>query len=231
LLSISEEAFSNLHHDLQLNSAFVTVRSLANQTVAIRTKAVSDLYFSSEAYDTYGPEHGTYTEHVELRMPDSRDWEIVEVLSYDGELEDFDPKDVQRVQGKIMITDEQYAQLVADGLIKPEDLENERKKNQEETDIIFKLASRTTYQLSTGQRRDVYVGYDEDLYNAFYTLIELEEGEEADGMILLAAEGNHRMAFINKDALDYVSIPTHKFEAGKVEAEAADLEGLEAVGE
>jgi len=64
LLSISEEAFSSLHHDLQLNHAFVTVKSLANQTVAIRTKAIADLYFSSEAYDTYGPEHDTYADHA-----------------------------------------------------------------------------------------------------------------------------------------------------------------------
>jgi transcriptional regulator with XRE-family HTH domain len=228
LLSISEEAFSSLHHDLQLNSAFVTVKSLANQTVAIRTKAIGDLYFSSEAYDTYGPEHDTYTDHASLQMPDPRDWEIVEALQHESGPEDFDPADVQRVQRAIMITDEQYAQLVADGDIKPEDLENERKKNEAETDRIFKLASITTYQLSTGQQRDVYVDSDENLYNAFYQLVEFEEGEPADDMILLQAEGSHRIAFVNKGALDYVSIPTHKYEAGSIEASAALLEDMEA---
>src|ERR1700730_13723502 len=98
MLSTSEEAFSELHDDLQLNPAFVTVKSLTNQTVAIRIKAIADLYFSSEAYDTYGPEHGTYTEHTSLQMPDSRDWEIVEALRHDIGLEDFDRADVQRVQ-------------------------------------------------------------------------------------------------------------------------------------
>ncbi len=227
LLSISEEAFSSLHHDLQLNHAFVTVKSLANQTVAIRTKAIADLYFSSEAYDTYGPEHDTYADHASLQMPDSRDWEIVEALGHAIGLEDFDRADVQRVQRMILITDEQYAQLVADGNIKPEDLEKERKKNQEETDRIFKLASTTTYQLSSGQRRDVYVDDDEDLYDAFCELIEFEGGEPADDMILLTAEGSHRIVFVNKGALDYVSIPTHKYEAGSVEAAAATLEGME----
>jgi len=224
LLSISEDAFSNLHRDLQLNPAFVTVRSLANQTVAIRTQAITDLYFSSEAYDTYGPEHDTYTDHVSLQMPDSRDWEIVEALEHGFDLEDFDRADVQRVQRRIMITDEQYAQLVADGHIKPEDLETEREKNQKETDKIFKLASTTTYQLSTGQRRDVYIDNDEDLYNAFYELTEFDGGEPTDDMIRLPAEGSHRIAFINKGALDYVSIPTHKYEAGSVDATATDLE-------
>ncbi len=227
LLSIAEEAFSSLHHDLQLNAEFVTVGSLANQTVAIRTKAIADLYFSSEAYDTYGPEHNTYKDHALLQMPDLRDWEIVEALEHGIGLEDFDSADVQRVQQMIMIADEQYAQLVADGRIKPEELENERKKNQEETDRIFKLASTTTYQLSTGQRRDVYVDSHEDLYNAFYELIEFDGGAPADDMILLKAEGRHRTIFISKIALDYVSIPTHQYEAGSVEAAAADLQDKE----
>jgi transcriptional regulator with XRE-family HTH domain len=223
LLSISEETFSNLHHNLQVNREFVTVRSFANQTVAIRLKAISDLYFSSEAYDDFGPEHDTY-EHTALQMPDSRDWEIVESFAHDVGLEDFDPADVQRVQKMIMITDEQYAELVADGRIKPEDLEKEQSKNQETTDRIFKLASLATYQLSTGLRRDVHVDSDEDLYNAFYELTEFDGGEPPDGMILLQAEGSHRIVCINKGALDYVSIPTHKYEAGSIEAAADAME-------
>jgi len=49
LLSISDGAFSRLHRDLQTDHAFVTVESLANQTAIIRTQAIADLYFSSEA--------------------------------------------------------------------------------------------------------------------------------------------------------------------------------------
>jgi hypothetical protein len=73
----------------------------------------------------------------------------------------------------------------------------------------------------------VYVDDDEDLYDAFCELIEFEGGEPADDMILLTAEGSHRIVFVNKGALDYVSIPTHKYEAGSVEAAAATLEGME----
>src|SRR5258708_390478 len=195
--------------------------------ITLRTKAIADLYFSSEAYDTYGPEHDTYTDHVSLQMPDSRDWEIVEALEHDVGLEDFDRADVQRVQQMIMIAYEQYAQLVADGKIKPAALETERKKKQEETDRIIKLASTTTYQLSTGQRRDVYVDDHKDLYHTFYELIEFDGGEPEADMILLPAEGRHRIVFVNKSALDYVSIPTHKYEAGSVEAAAVDLEAME----
>jgi transcriptional regulator with XRE-family HTH domain len=227
LLSISEAAFSRLHHDLQVNPTFVTVKSLANQTVVIRKKAISDLYFSSEAYDDYGPEHDTYADHVSLQMPDPRDWEIVEALEHEIEPADFDAANVRRVREMIMITDEQYTELVADGSIKPEDLETEQKNNQKETDKIFKLASQTMYQLSTGLRRDVYVEFRKALYNAFYDLIEFNDDEPSHDMILLQAEGRHRTIFINRDALDYVSIPTHHYEAGSIEADAEMLEELE----
>lgn len=70
----------------------------------------------------------------------------------------------------------QYEKLVADGKIKPEDLEKEREQNQKETDLIFAVASRTTYQLSSGQRRSVYVDGFERLYRAFYELIDLVAG-------------------------------------------------------
>jgi transcriptional regulator with XRE-family HTH domain len=225
LLSISEDAFTRLHRDLQRDVAFVTVQSLANQTVVIRTKAVSDLYFSSEAYDDYGPEHDTYTNHIDIQIPDARDWEIIECLADDDIGEDFDPADVERVRKMIMITDEQYEKLVTDGLIKAEDLESERAKNQVETDAIFNVATKATYQFSTGgKQRSVVVYTSEDLFDAFYELIDFDGGISAEGVIRWEVEGRHRIIFINKDALDYVSIPTHKFEEGRVERTAEGLE-------
>lgn len=232
LLSISDGAFRRLHEELQEDLAFVMVQSLANQTVVIRSGAIADLYFSSEAYDDCGPEGEVfrdYPDHVSIQMPDTRDWEIVEALAADGiGLEDFDPVDVQRVTERVMITDEQYEKLVADGRIKPEDLESEREKNQKETDLIFALANRTTYQLSSGNRRSVYVDGPERLYRAFSELIDLDGGQSADGMIVLAAEGWHRTIVINKRALDYVMLPTHQYIQGKTEANSEDLEALEA---
>lgn len=225
LLSISEDAFARLHRDLQGDAAFVSLESMANQTVALRTKAITDLYFSSEAYDDFGPEHGTYANHVDLRLPDARDWEIIECLACDEVgIEDFDPADVERVRKRVMITDEQYEKLVADGLIKAEDLERERAKNQAETDQILDAARLTTYQLSTGKRRSVHVYDPEDLFNALYELIDFGESTSTDDMIRLEAEGRHRIIFINKDALDYIAVPTHQFSNGAIEANAAALD-------
>jgi transcriptional regulator with XRE-family HTH domain len=225
LLSISEDAFARLHRDLQGNTAFVAVQSLANQTAIIRTKAVSDLYFSSEAYDDYGPEHDTYADHIEVQIPDARDWEIIECLADDDIGEGFDPADLERVRNMIMITDEQYEKLVTDGLIKAEDIESERAKNQAETDRIMNVATKATYQFSTGgKQRSVDVYRSEDLFDAFYELIDFNSDVSEEGMICWEAEGRHRIIFVNRGVLDYIAIPTHKFEEGRIERTAEALE-------
>ncbi|WP_082765949.1 helix-turn-helix domain-containing protein [Azotobacter vinelandii] len=227
LLSISDGAFSRLYTDLQRNLAFVTVESLSNQTVIIRAQAISDLYFSSEAYDDFGPEHDDYEGYIRLQMPDTRDWEIVEALEYGDEhsLKEFAPEDVQRVSEHIMITDAQYEKLVANGLIKPEVLEIEKEKNQKETDKIFDLATKVKYQLSSGQQRCVTMDA-KDLFEAFNLLVDFD-GETDNDLILLTIEDSYRIAFINKKALDYVMLPTHHFEQGRTEVDAELLDGLE----
>jgi hypothetical protein len=84
--------------------------------------------------------------------------------------------------------------------------------------------SRATYQLSTGQRRSVYVNEPENLFNAFYDLTDFDGGEPGDDMIRLEAVGWHRIIFINKSALDYVAIPTHLYKEGRDDVEAAELD-------
>jgi transcriptional regulator with XRE-family HTH domain len=230
LLSISEGAFHRLSSRLQDNVAFVYVDSLANQTVIIRTDAISDLYFSSEAYDYCGPDGAVfrdYPDHIGIQMPDARDWEIVEALATDDDLDDFDPSDVQRVTSRVMITDEQYEELVADGQIKPEDLEEEKRKNQKETDRILALATTTIYRLSSGQQRSMFVYDPEVFYKAFHEVIDFGGEDLEDAMIHLPDEGWHRTVFVNKNALDYVIIPTHKYIEGRVDVDSKELDELE----
>lgn len=228
LLAISDGAFTRLHWDLQMNPTFVTVEGLANQTFIIRTQAIADLYFSSEAYDDYGPEHGHYENYVDLQMPDSRDWEIVQALASDGVgLEDFFSEDVQRVSERVMITDEQYEKLVADGLIERKDLELEKAKNQDETDKIFDLATYVAYQLSSGKLRSVCVeDSDEELFRAFEPFLEDCGDDLDDGLIRLSIAGWHRTAFINPQAIDFVRLPTHILNRGRTDLEAKFLDEL-----
>jgi transcriptional regulator with XRE-family HTH domain len=226
LLAISETTYSDLHRDLQGDAKFVSVKDLGNRTVAIRRDAISDVYFSSEAYDDFGPEHETYEEATPLHLPDPRDWEIIEALAmddYEG-LDDFAPEDVERVSKAVMITDEQYTKLVADGHIKPEELEVEKAKNNLLTLRIFELAKGVSYQLTAGPLRRVnYTDCDEQLYDAYENLI--DEHDEST-VICVPAEGYHRTFFINPNALDYISIPSHVLERGSDEISNELIESL-----
>lgn len=227
LLSISDGAYSRLYRDLQRGFEFVTVESLANQTVVIRTKVIADLYFSSEAYDDHGPEHGSYEGHLELQMPDARDWEIVEALSFsDPESKGFAAKDVKRVSDRIMITDDQYDELVKEGSIKPEELKAAKERDQIETNKIFDLAIQLKYQFSNGIVRAVDDYETKDLFEAFYLLVDYGE-DINDDVIRMPIAGWHRTAFINKVALDYVMMPTHRFNEGRLEMDAEELDELE----
>jgi transcriptional regulator with XRE-family HTH domain len=222
LLSISEETHSNLFRELQDSQKFVTVKSLANQTVVVRTAAISDVYFSSEAYDDFGPEHDTY-EHVTLQLPDPRDWEIVEAMET-GDVNDFDPAAVERIK-KILetTTDEEFKELVDEGHIKPEDVDAARSDEKAAVRRLFELARDVVYQLSTGQKRHISVYDDGGVYGAFWEIVGNYDGDD-ERIIVFQAEGYHRTAFINKNALDYVSIPTHKYEAGELESNAEEIE-------
>lgn len=64
----------------------------------------------------------------------------------------------------------------------------------------------------------------ENLYNAFYDLIDFDDDISAEDMILLDTEGRHLVIFINKAGLDYVSIPKHQYNKGQMEAEALEIE-------
>jgi transcriptional regulator with XRE-family HTH domain len=227
LLSISEKSRSDLYRDLRLEPKFIAVKDLGNRTVAIRRSAISDLYLSSEAYDDYGPEHDDpgYEQGTPVQFPDPRDWEIIECLASDGVgIKDFAEEDVERVKNAVMITGQQYEKLVADGHIKPEELEAERAKNAAAADRIFEMATSVVYQLSTGRRRSVSV-MDCNLFEAFGELVE-DGGENLDeeSFIFLQSEGYHRSAFINSEAVDYISISTHLLEKSEDESSAERLD-------
>jgi len=208
VLSISEGEFRRLYHQLQQHAAFVTVASLANQTVAIRTRAIADLKFAAAAGDPRGP-----------GITDACDWEIVEALA-GGDVDEFDPADVDRVTDRIMVTDEQYREMVAEGRIKPDDVESLRAQDHKKTARIFELATKTMYQLSCGRRRQMYIHGLSTVFGAFCEVTDFGGGDPQN-MIELPVDGPYRTIFINKDALDYVMIPTHQYLRGKDDAEKA----------
>ncbi|MTK13454.1 MAG: helix-turn-helix transcriptional regulator [Clostridiaceae bacterium] len=227
VLSISEAAHAQAYRELQSDKRFIVIRDLGNRTVAIRHKAISEFYFSSEAYDTFGPDHDDYKLATPIQMPDTRDWAIVEAIrdeEFDGGdyTSDFAKDDVERVRGLIMITDEQFDELVAQGAIKSEDLPTEKAQRAAETEEIMTLTCTVTVQFSTGKRREIHYA-DCNLFECIEPLIDIyyphsENNNSEPNMIRLPYEGYHRTVFLNPDALDYISFPTHKIEEDKVES-------------
>ncbi|PWJ85713.1 DNA-binding XRE family transcriptional regulator [Pseudaminobacter salicylatoxidans] len=225
VLSISEAAHAQAYRELQSDKRFIVIKDLGNRTVAIRRTAISEFYFSSEAYDTYGPDHNDYKLATLIQMPDARDWVIVEAIRDEeaaggNYTSRFAKDDVERIRRQIMITDEQFGELVANGFIKPEDLAVERAARSAETDEILALTHTVTIQLSTGRRREI-AHLDCNLFECIEPLIDIHHPySDADepNMIRLPYEGYHRTAFFNPNMLDYISFPTHKIEEDEVES-------------
>lgn len=226
VLSISEAARTSAYSQLHENRRFITFKDLGNRSVAIRRTAISEFYFSSEAYDWYGPEeeHDKYKLGTPIQMPDTRDWDIIEAI-YDEEIgagdftSDYPKEQVDRVFKAIMITDEQWDKLLADGRVKQEELETEKAARAADTAEILSLAHTVTIQLSNGKRREIeYVDC-----NLFECWEQFEDehypySNPEPGLIRLPYEGYHRTVFLNPEALDYVSFPTHKIEDDRIDS-------------
>jgi transcriptional regulator with XRE-family HTH domain len=241
LLSISDAACDKLHDELQQKSPYVTVESLANQTVIIRSDAISDLYFSSEAYDDYGPDHcnedgsynrNSYKNHYGFQIADPLDWDIINALDTDVGLEDFDEADIARVEKAYFTSDEEFTQAVAEGRLKPEDLEDAKAAEAKQRAQLFEAATMAIYQLSNGGTRRKWYCHDDsmDFYNSVWELIEYEvygDDEILPDMIRFAPEGSHRMFFINRLAFDYISLPSHILKQSWLDAREEEIDSLD----
>ncbi len=227
LLSISEAAYQDAHRDFQGTAPFIRVESLSNQMVLVRRAALGDVYFSSEAHDTFGPEHGEYKNSSSLHLPDSRDWQIIEAI-LDGLGEDeFDPESVERITAILTPTsDDEFARLIEDGSMDQAGVDAAKDRESRKLDRIHANATKVIYQLSSGKQRSVYLFDDDDLYQAmgeFCTDEDLEP-ESNQPLVRFPAEGYHRTIFINSDTIDYISAPIHRWENGRTEVEGALLE-------
>jgi transcriptional regulator with XRE-family HTH domain len=230
VLSISESAFSKLYRDMQGSDYFVCVHSLMNQLVAIRREAIADLHLMSEAADTYGPEHDDYDDsNMLLQLIDDRNWEIIERLEWDDNLEeDFEKDEIARVEKMLKCTtDEQFAKLVADKHIQPEEVEGYKAEEAAKLEKIFSLASTVRYQFSTGKQRILSVDDDQNLYDATYAIFEDLFDKDDPFVRLPMAGGYHEVAFINLATVDYISVPNHRFIKGSDEALEKEIEEAE----
>ncbi len=215
---MSEAERSTLHAMLQGSDAFVEVTSLDNRTVFIRRKAVAGVFFSSEAYDDYGPDdYGD--QHLGI-YPDDAFWKVVEHYDsrecLDGE---FSDQEIEDVIAKISMTESDLDDLIANGSIQADERDKVREDAKETTDRFLTRARYVTWQLSGNRVRHVSVSENKALYETF-SMLTLSDGDE---LVYVAPEGYHRSIFVSVATADYIAVPTHKFREGQVESNAEEM--------
>jgi transcriptional regulator with XRE-family HTH domain len=214
LLPISIAQRDSLVQQLENSTRFPIVSSLDNRTVVVHTKAVSDVFFSSEAYDDFGPEHDSY-EHGPGIYPDDDFWEIVEHLELPERLDEFPVHRVKEVLAKVELTDEELDKLIWDGTVPSEDRSEVRHKADALTSQFGDFATYVFWQLKNGKTRTAYIEDDYDIY-AMATALNMLDAEETD-ILHIAAEGYHRTVFVNPDSINYLTCPSHRFNRGMVQ--------------
>ncbi|MBR7985494.1 helix-turn-helix transcriptional regulator [Burkholderia cenocepacia] len=213
LLPISEAARSSLHRQLFEYRNFLVVETLDNRMVFIRREAVEDIYFSSEAYDTYGPDH--YDDHLGI-LPDDDFWTIVEHAQMPEFIEgELSSERISEVLDNFYLTDDALDELVKSGKVDECDRERVKADAAQKSQNFYERATTISWQLSSGKRRREYVGESDAIYAV---LKAVEDGEDFESMIYLPLEGYHRTVFIASDTIDYIFVPKHKYREADLEA-------------
>lgn len=219
LLPITEAVHGDLYSSLQQDEPFVKVESLDNRMVFVRRDAVSDIYFSSDAYDDYGPEPDRYDEVLGI-FPDDDFWRVAEVFDVLSDTEDeFDPEILADALAKLTLTDAELDGLVADGSVKPDDRQKVRAEVEARTEWFIARACNVTWQMGSC-RREVLAPDAGQLFERFGWLEEDPSAHERP--IFLITDGYHRTIVVNPTALDYICIPAHKFREGEIEEAAIE---------
>jgi transcriptional regulator with XRE-family HTH domain len=218
LLPVSEAERSSLHRSLQSDDVFIEMVSLDNRTLFVRRAAIADVFFSSEAYDDYGPEE--YGDQLLGIFPDNSFWRIVDGYDagddFDGE---FEEKEIERVFSIISLSDDDVNSLIAEGHLTEDQRESTIEDASQATQKFIDRARSVVWQLPGGRVRNIAVHDGRTIYDAFSMLPLLGQDE----MVHLAPDGYHRSIFIDPSAVDFISVPTQKYREGTVESHADDL--------
>lgn len=190
LLPITYAQRDNVYAQIDGGAPFIWIESLDNRLAYLRRDAITDLYFSSEAYDTFGPEtyEGTFT--IE---PDDDFWRIARFIDDTTLIEDDFPQ-------------EQIDSVLR--AIEDSDRPKELKK------LVHDRATLTVWQLSSGQVRDAFIEDDLDLH---YVSICFDASLNND-FVFLRATRFHREIFVNLDEVDYMWLPLQRLRDGEYEA-------------
>jgi DNA-binding XRE family transcriptional regulator len=217
LVPISKGARADLLRDVERDTPFLFVESLDNRTLFVRSAAIADIYVSSEAYDTFGPQPEAYDDHLGV-LPDDAYWRIIEHFECPECLaDDYSQDEIQNVVGRIAWSDVIADQMIARGELSASD----REEAISDADQLLTRATCVTWQLASGARRNERADEDTAIYNAFVDL--RDHADYVNGVIYFPAEGHHRSIMIKPSAVDYIWVPTHRFKNGELAALEEEL--------
>ncbi len=221
LLPLSEAAREELQDSINGGCRFIKVWSLDNRLMFIRRDAVADIYFSSEAHDDYGPD--SYGDHLGVH-PDEDFWKIVEHLDCLECVEDeFESFRIEEVVARVSLSDENLDEFVAKGSVKFEEKEKVRKEAGDDCDRLMNRARSVVWQLSGGRLRNERISDNKALYKSF-SLLAMSELDECGDFLYLSPEGYHRSIALRLSAIDYISVPAHKFNEGQIDSAEEELD-------
>lgn len=213
LLPISIGSFSRLYQSIQNSDEFIVTESLDNRIVFIRKAAIADIYFSSDAYDDYGPE--SYSGNLGI-FPDDEFWTFVEYLEnpecLDQELE---REVILRLTKEHDFSGHHIDELLSSGEISSEEHHQALKVFQERIEALIDRSRKIIWQLSNGKVRNVEILENKEIYEAL-SLTEVDPSNLDP--ICLPVEGYHRTVFIQKTLIDYISAPKHKYYDGALDS-------------
>lgn len=223
LLPITEAERFRFGKALHGEDAFIQMESLDNRMVFVRRRAIADVFFSSEDYDTYGPESGYGSQHLGVH-PDANFWKIVEYLDCTECLVgEFSQQEIEEVAQKIRLEDAELDELVISGNIDSEKREKVEKASVEIGNLYISRARDITWQIPGCCCRSVSMDDSKGLYDIFYSLVFRGEQE----MLYFAPDGYHREVFLNLSAIDYIVVPAHKFWESALHSGAQDMDDVE----
>lgn len=227
LLPITEEMRSDLLNQLCGISPFIVADSLDNRRVFIRRGAIMDVYFSSEAYDTYGPDDQDYPDHLGV-SPDDDFWKIVEFQETPDLLEgEIEQERIAEVLSQICLTNERLERSIADGHVTSEDRESVAAESAKQAAELTDRACNVCWQFSSGQVRREPATESKLLYEVFSPIRADSDDLPGDLTFYLPLEGYHRTIVISGSALDYIWIPKHKFYEGLIDCAGQELDETE----
>ncbi len=196
LLPVSEEEGNRALREY-VNRAYVEVRSLDNRIVALRSRAIADIYLSSDDFDTLGPDDSVYESLGPIEV-DPEFWAMANLnLDPPYLLEArFSAEKIACMQTTISDLKEAFPEGNWDELI--------RSRAQ---DVIWRYTGGATRVENLDSRME----YDD--VNVYTDVIEWFEmrfnADCAMPRLFWSKHAGHRTISINMKAIDYLSAPLH----------------------